>query len=182
MSLAIGSILKKNSALFVVGATFLWSAGAIMTSRHSEAPVEGDIVLRIGHWQLEAGVREAINVMAAKYHELHPNVTIIQDAVPESTYGQWMTTQLMGDTAPDMLEVGNGLPYNVLLGYYSRYFLPMTTVVNQPNPYNQGTEFESVPWRNTCKDAMRAVYIEELQEYMTIPMSQFGIRIFYNKD
>ena len=182
MSVAVGAFLKRNSALMVVSAAFLWSAGAILSSRHEETPAEGAIVLRLGHWQLEAGVRDAFTAMAAKYHELHSNVTIIQDAVPETTYGQWMSTQLMGGTAPDLLEIGNGLPYNVLLGYYNRYFLPLTAVVNQPNPYNKGTDLENIPWRKTYKDAMRSVYVEEMQEYMRIPLSQFGIRIFYNKD
>lgn len=178
------AFIKKHFALIVVALTFLWSALSIMTSRHIEAPKQDEIVLRIGHWQLEAGVREAFNAMAAKYHELHPDVTIVQDAVPEGTYGQWMTTQLMGGTAPDMIEIGLGgaVPYNVMLGYYSRYFIPLTSVVNQPNPYNRGTELEAVPWRNTYKDVMRSVYIEELQEYMQIPLSQFGVRVFYNKD
>jgi raffinose/stachyose/melibiose transport system substrate-binding protein len=184
MSLVIGSFLKKNSALIVVGATFLWSALAIMGSRREEAPAAGEIVLRIGHWQLEAGVREAFAILGKKYHELHPNVTIVQDAVPEGTYGQWMTTQLMGGTAPDMMQVGLGgaVPYNVMLGYYSRYFLPLTTLVNQPNPYNKGTDLAGIPWRTTYKDGMRTAYVEELQEYMQVPFSQFGIRIFYNKD
>jgi raffinose/stachyose/melibiose transport system substrate-binding protein len=178
----IFSFLIKNSALIVVGSTFLWSAVAILRARHEEAPAEGSVVLRLGHWQLEAGVRDGLNAMAEAYHKLHPNVTIIQDAVPEGTYGQWLSTQLMGGTAPDIMEVGLGVPYNVLLGYYNRYFLPMTSVVNQPNPYNKGTDLEGVPWRKTYKDGMRTCYIDELQEYMRITLSQFGIRVFYNKN
>ncbi len=176
------TFLKKHSALIVVGVTYLWSALAIISSRHEDTPAAGEIVLRIGHLQLEAGVREGLDMMARKYHELHPNVTIIQDAVPEGTYGQWMVTQLMGGTAPDMMEGGYGVPYNVMLGYYSRYFLPLTAIVNQPNPYNKGTMLENVPWRLTFKDNMRSCYIDELQEYMMIPLAQFGVRIFYNKD
>jgi len=184
MNLGMLRFLKNHSALIVVTATFLWSAVAIMTSRHEEIPAKGAIILRLGHWQLEAGVREAFIAMAAKYHELHPDVTIVQDAVPEGTYGQWMTTQLMGGTSPDMIEVGLGgaIPYNVMMGYYSRYFLPMSASINQPNPYNKGTSLEGMPWRATYKDAMRFAYVEELQEYMQIPLSQFGVRIFYNKD
>lgn len=183
MSFPIGPFLKKHFALSVVVGTFLWSAVSILISRHGETPKEGAIILRIGHWQLEAGVREAFTAMAANYHELHPDVTIVQDAVPEGTYGQWMVTQLMGGTAPDIMEIGVGnVPYNVMLGYYLRYFYPMTTAANQPNPYNHGTSMEKVPWRDTFRDGMRSVYIEELQEYMLIPLAQFGVRVFYNKD
>lgn len=184
MSGAVWRGVKANFALIVVVVTFCWSVVAIFSSRQHESGSPDAIVLRIGHWQLEAGVREGLNAMAAKYHALHPEVTIVQDAIPEGTYGQWMTTQLMGGTAPDMMQVGLGgaVPYNVMLGYYNRYFLPMTALVNQPNPYNKGTALEGMSWRSTYKDTMRAVYIEELQEYMMIPLSQFGVRVFYNRD
>ena len=180
MSAVAWTFLKRNFAVFVVGATFLWSAVAIVTYRQQQTPPGAKVVLRIGHWQLEAGVRDAFERMSAEYTKLHPEVLIVQDAIPESTYAQWMTTQLMGGTAPDMIEVGM-LPYNVILGFHSRYFLPLTAYVNQPNPYNQGTDLDGVPWRQTYKDGMRNSYVEELQEYMMVPLSQFGIRVFYNK-
>lgn len=178
------TFLKANYALVVVAAVFVWSALAILHSRQGERTGGGQVVLRLGHWQLEAGVREAFDALARKYHALHPEVTILQEAVPEGTYGQWMTTQLMGGTAPDIMQVGLGgaVPYNVMLGYYTRYLVPLSTVVNQPNPYNKGTPFEGMPWRKTYKDGMRTAYVDELQEYMQVPLSQFGIRIFYNKD
>jgi raffinose/stachyose/melibiose transport system substrate-binding protein len=170
------------SAGLAVIAAFAWSAVAIATYRHLASPPGTKVELRIGHWQLEAGVREGFNEMARRYSKLHPEVHIVQDAIPEGTYGQWMTTQLMGGTAPDIIEVGLGVPYNVLLGFHSRYFVPLSPYVNQINPYNKGTDLENTPWRSTYKDGMRNSYIEELQEYMLVPLAQFGVRIFYNKD
>ena len=178
----LGTFLRRHSALVFVSAVYLWSAVAILSYRRAQTPAGVTIELRIGHWQLEAGVREAFNRMAAEYHKLHPQVFIVQDAIPEGSYGTWMTTQLMGGTAPDMIEVGLGVPYNILLGFMSRYFLPLTPYVNQPNPYNRGTNLEGVPWRKTYKDGMRNSYVDELQEYMTVPLAQYGIRIFYNRD
>jgi raffinose/stachyose/melibiose transport system substrate-binding protein len=168
--------------MLCVSVVFLWSAVAIVSYRKAAMPSGAKIQLRIGHWQLEAGVREAFDRMAAEYRRQHPEVSIVQDAIPESVYGTWMTTQLMGGTAPDMIEVGLGVPYNVLLGYHSRYFVPLTSYANEPNPYNRGTPLEGVPWRKTYKDGMRGSYVDELQEYMTVPLAQFGIRVFYNKD
>lgn len=174
--------LKKAYPLLAVAVAFAWASASIVFYRRQQTPPGTKIELRIGHWQLETGVREAFDRMAAEYTELNPGVSIVQDAIPESTYGQWMTTQLMGGTAPDMIEVGSGVPYNVLIGFYNRYLMPLTDAVNRPNPYNQGTDFESTPWRNTFKDGMRNGYVEEMQEYMTVPLAQFGIRVFYNKD
>jgi raffinose/stachyose/melibiose transport system substrate-binding protein len=177
----IWSFLRRHFALLFVAAVFLWSVLAIVSYRKAGMPPGATIQLRIGHWQLEPGVREAFDRMAGEYRRLHPEVSIVQDAIPEGSYGTWLTTQLMGGTASDMIQVGM-LPYNVLLGYYSRYFLPLTAYVNEPNPYNRGTPLEGVPWRNTYKDAMRGSYVDELQQYMTVPLAQFGIRVFYNKD
>ena len=173
--------LKPYSAGLAVVVAFLWSAVSIVSYRHEAVPPGTTVEIRIGHWQLEAGVRQGLDEMARQYGQLHPEVRIVQDAIPESTYAQWMTTQLMGGTAPDIIEV-MGLPYNVLLGFYSRYFVPLTAYVNQPNPYNKGTSMEGMSWRGTYKDAMRNGYVEELQEFMTVPLSQFGIRVFYNRD
>jgi ABC-type glycerol-3-phosphate transport system substrate-binding protein len=176
------AFLRRYSALLVIGGTFLWAAGAILFYRREQAPPDA-IVLRIGHWQLEASVREALDEMAERYRrEVNPRVRIIQDAIPEMVYGQWLTTQLMGGTAPDMLEMGIGVPYHVLVQYYNRYFRPLTPHVNAPNPYNAGTSLDGVPLRLTIKDGMRNAYLEEMQEYMSIPLSQFGVRIFYNRD
>jgi ABC-type glycerol-3-phosphate transport system substrate-binding protein len=36
--------------------------------------------------------------------------------------------------------------------------------------------------RSTIKDGMRWTYIDEMQEYVAIPLAQFGVRIFYNRD
>ena len=195
---------RRYFAVFVVLAVFLWSAFVIATRRAEEA---GDdvITLRIGHWQLESGVRDGINALAADYQEVwhkqwagggknpegrpwrevYPNkpcVRVIQDAIPETTYGQWVSTQLMGGTAPDMMEIWLGLPYPIWLSYLNRYFIPLNPYANRPNPHNAGTDLEAVPLRKTYKDGMRGAFVEELQAYMNIPVSQFAVRIFYNRD
>ena len=175
----LGELVRQWFALGVVVSAFLWSAWTINTARHKEVPPGTKIVLRIGHWQLETGVRDALNQLAAEYHKLHPDVMVVQDPIPEGTYGTWLTTQLMGGTAPDMLEPGMVFQ-PILIGYYNRYFLPLTPYVDQPNPYNVNTPLAGVPWRKTFRDGMRTSYIEELQEFMTVPLSQANIRLFYN--
>lgn len=174
------AFLRTYFALIVVLATFFWSAFMVATYRTKQTP-PGAKVLRIGHWQLEASVRDAIDQMARDYQKLHPDVYVVQDAIPESVYGQWASTQLMGGTAPDIIQVGAMLAPNIWLSYYNRYFVSLTREVNRPNPYNKGTDLESTPLRQTYKDGMRVSYVDEMQEYMSVPLSQFGVRIFYNK-
>ncbi|MDR0994053.1 MAG: extracellular solute-binding protein [Verrucomicrobiota bacterium] len=174
------SFIQTYFALLVVVAVYVWSVFVIITYRAQEAPPEA-IVIRLGHWQLEASVREAVDEMAEKYRAMHPNVIIIQDAIPESTYGQWVSTQLMGGTAPDLLQVGAQLPANIWLSYYNRYFQPLSRYVYNPNPYNAGTELADTPLRQTYKDGMKTAYVPEMQEYLSIPLTLFGTRILYNK-
>lgn len=175
-------LLRRYFALLLIAVTFVWSAVSIATYRVREDNPD-TILLRIGHWQLEASVREAIDRMAAEYRaKVNPKVRIIQDAIPESVYPQWIGTQLMGGTAPDMLQVGlNYVPQNIWLSYYNRYFLPLGKFVERPNPHNRGTPLEAVPLRKTYKDGMRSSYVDEMQDYMGVPQSLFGVRIFYNR-
>ncbi|HBA83027.1 MAG TPA: hypothetical protein DCZ95_02930 [Verrucomicrobia bacterium] len=173
--------IKQYFALIVVFATFAWSATMIAVYRSQTTP-PGAVILRLGHWQLEASVRDAIDLMAEEYRKIHPNVFLVQDAIPEGVYGQWVSTQLMGGTAPDILQVGANLPGNIWLSYYNRYFVPLSREVYRPNPYNKGTKLEDTKLRQTYKDGMRTGYVDEMQEYMSIPLSVFGVRIFYNKD
>ncbi|MBQ7253001.1 MAG: carbohydrate ABC transporter substrate-binding protein [Kiritimatiellae bacterium] len=180
--------IGRYFSLLVVAGVFVWSAASIALYRSQEAG-ENEIVIRLGHWQLEASVREGIDEMAKEYSELHarlhpgaPKITIKQDAIPEGTYGQWVGTQLMGGTAPDILQVGAQLPDNIWLSYYNRYFQPISRYAQAPNPYNATNELAQVPLRQTFKDGMKTAYVTEMQEYMSFPLSLFGVRIFYNKN
>lgn len=161
--------------------TFGWASIQIATYSKEEQG-EDIIPLRISHWQLEAGVRDAFEEMAAEYQKTHPNVRVYQEAIPESTYGQWMTTQLIGGMAPDIMQIGVGIPRALLISYYNRYYASLTSYALEPNPHNVGTELEGVPLRETYKDNMRQGYVEDLQEYTLMPLAMFGVRIFYNKD
>lgn len=165
----------------VILTAFTWSVIWIFAVRRKEEASGARVTLRFAHWQLEAGVREAIDKMSAEYSRLHPDVKIIQEAVPEKTYAQWVTTQLMGGTPPDIVELGK-VPYPILIGYLARYFVPLTPYVDAPNPYNAGTEMDGMPLRKTMRDGMRSTYYEELQEYMGVPLSSFGVRVYYNRD
>lgn len=138
------------------------------------------ITVTMAHWQLEPGVRDAIKYFGAEYRKLHPNVRVVQNAVPETTYPQWFTTQMIGGTPPDLIEIGK-VAYPLLVSYYMRYFTPMTEYASSPNPYNRNNEFAGVPLRETVKDGLTPCYIPEVQEYMSIALTQVLVRMFYNK-
>jgi raffinose/stachyose/melibiose transport system substrate-binding protein len=150
--------------------------------RDTAAGRSGKEVIRLAHWQLEAGPRQAIDALIADYEAMHPGVRVEQIAVPPRGYAAWLRTQLVGGTAPELVQVGWGVPgLNDLL---ARYCTPISAWVMQPNPYNDGTELEGVPWRDTVVDGMSAtmVFSQELQEYYSVPLSMFTVRVYYNRD
>ena len=173
-------LLARFYPLVVVLGALAWAMVSIALRRTAEEPA-GIKTIHFAHYQLEAGVREGLVQMAKAYEKLHPDVRIVQDWVPSNGYGQWLSTQLVSGHPADIVESGGGLPEPVWLSYKSRYFLPLTDRVQQPNPYNEGTELAGLPWMQTYFDQMKLSRVPELQQYMAVPLAQFGVRVLYNK-
>ncbi|MES2308434.1 MAG: extracellular solute-binding protein [Verrucomicrobiota bacterium] len=174
--------MKLNRIFNVIGFTligicFLISAYR-MFSRSKEATNSKITTIRFSHSQLESGVREAFDLVAQEYMKLHPNVRVIQEPVPEKVYTNWLITQLIGETAPDLIWIGQGINDERL----ARYFVPITSYVGQPNPYNQGTDLEGVPWRETYLDGMAGAYNLGLLEYYAASNAIHVVRLFYNQE
>ncbi len=185
--MAIFRFLWNNAALILIAAAFAWAAGTVWTRAARSIEGENEIVLRVCHWQLETGYRDAINELGKDFSDDYfkrtgKRVTIIQDAIPETVYGQFVSTNLIGGTAPDLISVGLGLSNVIWREYLNRYFVPLTSDINRPNPFNVGTKLEGVPFKQTFVDGGRSSYNEELQNYMTVPTSVHAIRLFYNVD
>ncbi|MBN2241853.1 MAG: extracellular solute-binding protein [Acidobacteria bacterium] len=156
-------------------------------------------ILRISHWQLEMGYRNAMQAVIDKYVQMRKerfgqDVEIIQIPVTERVYGQLLNTHLISGTAPDIAELG----FAKLASddqYLARYFLPLTELIDSPNPYNDPKywldlseaekakleKLKKLPWRETFIDGMRGGYREQLQDYFSAPTSMFTQRLFYNK-
>ncbi|HWL51639.1 MAG TPA: extracellular solute-binding protein [Chthoniobacteraceae bacterium] len=148
-------------------------------SRHASTSEDGQpqrITIRFAHWQLEDGPREAFARIAAEYSRLHPEVRIEQLPIPERVFSSWLVTQLVGGTAPDIIELGKGLE----IGQLVRYFVPLSDLAEAPNPYNHGTPLEGLPLRETFFDGMEGGYNPLLLEYYGVPISGGSIRLFYN--
>lgn len=165
----------------LLGLCFALSLGRILTnSLRQPTPTTGGptATIRIAHWQLESGVREAFDAIAAEYSRLHPGVRIVQIPIPERIYTNWLITQLVGGTAPDLIQVGFGITDERL----ARYFVPLGDLANSPNPYNAGTDLEHLPMRDTFFDGMLGGFNANLLEYYAVPLSAHSIRMYYNLD
>jgi hypothetical protein len=95
-------------------------------------------IVRVTHWQLEPGFREAMDWAIAKYNAqpkvIEAGITIEQAAITERVFTQFMNVHLISGTAPDIAAKGHS---NIIKGNaLARFYTPLGEYVNQPNPYN----------------------------------------------
>ena len=157
---------------------FTISLARVMT-RSGTRDEDGRVVIRIAHWQLETGIRDAIDTLARKYELSHPGVRIEQLAIPERVYASWLKTQLVGGTAPDLIQIGRGADDETL----ARYFQPLGGFMEAPNPHNAGGPLAGTPWCETFVDGLTGgeSYKPNLLEYYGAPLSMFTVRMYYNR-
>ena len=142
----------------------------------------GKITIRVAHWQLELGYREALQRQIDEYNRLHrkDHVEVVQMAVTERVYRQWLNVHLISGTAPDLSELGMA-KFTSEGRFVMQFFTPVTEYVTKPNPYNAGTALEHTPWRDTFYDGMLGGYRDDLQDYFNPPLFFSTTRLFYNK-
>ena len=142
----------------LVAVCFCLSLGRVFSRLVHDDAREGKITIRFAHWQLESGLRDAYDRLAAGYMRLHPEVRVEQLPIPETVFPNWMHTQLIGGTAPDLIEIGQGDSNEIL----ATYFEPLTADLDRPNPYNQDNDLARTPWRDTFIDGLSHAYNQEL--------------------
>jgi raffinose/stachyose/melibiose transport system substrate-binding protein len=87
------SLQRLRIGLFIILGGFTLGLSVWQVARSSLANHDPDrITIRFSHWQLESGVREAFDVLARDYEELHPEVRIEQLPIPIRIYRQWTST------------------------------------------------------------------------------------------
>ncbi len=184
---------RKWINMNMVGVLFLLTAVGVSLYRvmniRPEQRYPGKKIIRIAHWQLELGYREAMQAVIDEYEKINPDVKVIQMPVTGKIYAQWLNVHLLAGTAPDIAEMGSAKASRDTR-YVARFFEPLGEVVARPNHYNalkydtsgDGLDLSDVPWRETFADGMQSAYTEDLQDYFSVPTSMFTARLFYNKD
>lgn len=154
-------------------------------------------VIRVAHWQLEPGFREALDLVMTEYNQLphvqEAGVRVEQNPISERVYAQFMNVHLISGTAPDIavkremdLIKGNAL---------AKFFSPLGNYVEAPNRYNQpayqaddisadlSQYLADTIWRDTFFDGLQGGYEEDLSDYYAIPICTWGgFRMIYNLD
>lgn len=169
--------------LTLLGCVLVLSMISVVHSERELTGRPGETVLRLCHWQLEDGFRDGLQAVIDDYQAVKKaqgvDVRIIQMPITEKVYSQWLNTQLISGSAPDLIEAGQSkLAYDDEPAI--KYFQAMGGFINKPNPYNVGTDLEGVPWRDTARDGMQSGYRPKLVDYYSIPCSLIGTRTFVN--
>jgi len=167
----------------IVGVVGVYLASVLhvgwISFRHGETPISGRRIIRVAHSLAEPLAQAAFRSLADEYEGRHSDVRVFIQAIPRRAYEQWVTTQLMGDTAPDLIQILNRSgTWNNLAQEYLQTLAPY---VGEPNPYNAGTNLEQTSWRRTYIDAMEGGYFFHLMDFFGIPMSMDNTRLFYNR-
>lgn len=175
--------LRKRRDLLPILAALLALGVASCARRSAEEPEEGRTerqIIRLAHYHLQQGVREAIDELAREYEALHPGIRVEQIAVPERVWPAWLKTQLIGGTAPEILAMGNGLSQPM----QARWFSPLSEWTEQANPYNRQTPLEGRPWESTFLDGLRLPpnFSLALMDVYGIPNAVFVDRLFCNPE
>ncbi|MEY2880578.1 MAG: hypothetical protein RLZZ15_2958 [Verrucomicrobiota bacterium] len=151
-------------------------------SRAPVARAPAVATIRLGHSLLHVGVREAFTALARDYERARAAagdpVRIELLDVPERAYRQWLRTQLVGGTAPDLVML-TPQEDDTLTG---QYFVPLAEFIDEPNPWNAGTPLDGVRWRDTFLDGLeQAGFNFRLAGHYAVPLSTQTLRVFANR-
>ena len=175
--------MKTPTVWVLAGVVVLAAAAAYFSpptprSGAAAAVAPGPIMVRLAHAQLEPGMREAFAAIARDYMAAHPGVRVEQIAVPRRVWASWLRTQLVGDTAPDLIQLVDNDP-NIIL----QNFRPLDPWMARPNPHNAGTPLAGLAWKDTFVRPLIAppVYWPVYLGYYGAPTTIFTPRLFYNR-
>ncbi|MEO0588538.1 MAG: hypothetical protein AAF078_12970, partial [Planctomycetota bacterium] len=185
-------LLSLNTlGMFLVALGFVVSLGRVFVVSNQAGEgfaSDGATIVRIAHWQLEPGYREAMDDVMGTYNAL-PHIAarkirVEQAPITEKFYAQWLNTNLVAGTAPDINE--RGMSSMTSGTFVAKFFEPLGAFVNQPNPYNapeympEGIDpalaefLATAPWRETFLDGMEGGYDTALQDFFAVPTSFWG--------
>lgn len=157
---------------------FGWS-GLRQIKRATADVTDDRVVVRVAHRFLHEGIRNGLAEIARNYEREHPDVRIEYLEVPQNLWESWITTRLLGENAPELINSGHLTDEQT-----SRFLEPLTSYLGEPNPANADTDIAGVQWRDTFVNGLNDNYNfhSRLMEYYAVPTSFNTRRFFYNRD
>lgn len=170
--------LRSRLVVGLISLAFLVSTVRVVMAHVRGADLGGRTTIRIAHWQLEGGVREAFDAVALAYERMHPGVDIVQVPVPGKVYATWRKTRQVGGDVPDLIQMGFTDDQTL-----AAEFIPLTRWVEEPNPYQEGTPLAGRPWRESFLDGLAgASGMATMQEPYSVAYSAHTVRLYVNRE
>jgi raffinose/stachyose/melibiose transport system substrate-binding protein len=166
------------SAIALLALTF--ALGAWRTFQREVASDDDLVIIRYAHFQGMPSLVAAIDEAMRAYEAINPRVRLEQILVPDRVWRPWLQAQMSGGSPPDLVEVVAGMQVEFL----ARYYTPLSSWVEEPNPYNEGTPLAGVPWRDTFVEGLTSSpsYNYSLGHVMGVPKSAVIVRVLYNRE
>ncbi|MFH0911074.1 MAG: hypothetical protein V1918_06190, partial [Planctomycetota bacterium] len=174
------SVFQKFG-LGLAGLFYLVSVFYVHFMGPDKVAFEPDVtVLNLAHWQMNAGFREGFEIMGRKFEEAmlkqNRRVKVVQITIPDRGYKQWALTQLVGGDPADVLEA----PFEGALR--DQYFTALSPYLGKPNPFNDGTVLQGIPWKDTFIDNMEGAFDTFYADYYGVGTAFFAQRLHVNVD
>ena len=163
----------------IVACCFIFSAIRLL-ERFLNRTFDNRVIIRFAHFIQDDSVVRAFETVANEYMSRHPDVFVEQIVVPRNVFLTWMQTRLIGDFAPDIMPYQ--FPGGSLGELLQWQFLALDQYFDDPNPYNENTGLEGLPWRKTFIDAMElSGYVAYLNNFYGILIAPNTTRLVYNR-
>lgn len=182
-------ILSINSfGVVLLMATLAISLWQVWSVKY-HATAGGKHTIRIAHWQLELGYRQALQAVIDRFNqhkaeqfakgEIDHPVEVVQLPVTEKVYSQLIYTHLIAGTAPDIMEMSWTQAFQGT--NKAEYFMPLSETALVPNPYNTTSRLPTdlasdlratlprLAWKDTFVDGMLGGWDSNLQAQYGVP-------------
>ena len=171
----------QKIGLCLAGLFYLVACVMVYINTNGKEMLDPDLkVITFAHWQLEDGFREGYAEAIKEFEKLKAEqgqkVKVVQTTVPVRGYKQWFLTQLISGNPSDLMEL------NCSSETKNQYFTPLSQYISKPNPFNKGTLFEAVPWKDTYIDGMDSALDSAYAEYFGIGTYFHVFRLFVNME
>lgn len=139
---------------------------------------ENSSKLRLAFWGTNLPYYNALQEVAEMYNERQDKYQVEVQRQDAGNYRIWMSSQLAGGTAPDILATTS---VYANADAQNGYLYDFSEVLNEPNPYNADSE---ISWR----DSFAGTYLSQLEDpnkkgrFTNIPTSTVSVRIVINEE
>lgn len=120
---------------------------------------------------------QGIDPAIAAYQALHPNVTIEIVTQPGDGARTWLTSQLSGGIAPDIVW---NQPDWAAEDYRKNWLVPIDSYLEKPNPYVAAGQPGSEKWHDLFEPAIDVWRAADDKLYLVLA-DQVQVGIYYNK-